>query len=162
MADLYILVGVPACGKSTFCKTMIPEDAWWVSRDAIRYSLLTEYDKYFAKETLVKRTFLDTINAGLAAGHDVYADATHLDHGSRMSTISRVKGYDNLYAIFLNTPFDLCLARNAARTGRERVPDEDMYRMNNKLEIPALYEGFKKIFIVSNDGEDIEEVGEDE
>ena len=48
MAILYLTCGCPGSGKSTWVqKHMNPETDKWVSRDAIRFSLLGEKDDYF-------------------------------------------------------------------------------------------------------------------
>ena len=49
MKRIYILMGTPAAGKSTFLKKI--KNGLIVSRDAIRFSLLKEGEDYFAHET---------------------------------------------------------------------------------------------------------------
>ena len=46
------MVGPPAAGKSYFAKNhLVKDDTWaYVSRDEIRFSIITEEDKYFSKE----------------------------------------------------------------------------------------------------------------
>ena len=50
MSTLYVMCGVPGCGKSTWCKNNVPEDAVYVSRDEVRFSMLKPTDAYFSKE----------------------------------------------------------------------------------------------------------------
>ncbi|AJQ95605.1 AAA family ATPase [Gynuella sunshinyii] len=52
-----------------------------------------------------------------------------------------------------------CLERNAARKGKERIPDVGIKTTYNKLELPEYTEGFDKLFYVSirNDGFDVKE-----
>ena len=52
-----------------------------------------------------------------------------------------------------------CLERNAAREGKDRIPDVGIKATYNKLELPEYSEGFDKLFYVSasNDGFDVKE-----
>ena len=54
MSTVYLLCGVPASGKSTYCKNNVPKDAVYVSRDVIRFSMVKPNEPYFSKEELVK------------------------------------------------------------------------------------------------------------
>lgn len=60
---LFIMVGLPGSGKSTFLKRRAHEFTTSrcgytvVSRDAIRFSLLSDTDDYFAKENEVFKKF---------------------------------------------------------------------------------------------------------
>ena len=61
MPKLMVMVGIPGSGKSTFAKHY-SEDAnnmpiVWISRDEVRYSLISEKDEYFAKEKDVFKVF---------------------------------------------------------------------------------------------------------
>ena len=83
---LYLMVGVPGSGESTYAKNILKDGDIYISRDEIRYSLLTEEDDYFAKENEVIKTFIDNIDKSLVNKEycgDVYADATHLSPKSR-------------------------------------------------------------------------------
>ena len=45
---------------------------------------------------------------------NVFADATHLNFASRNKTISRINvPVDEINIVFLNTPLDICIRRNA-------------------------------------------------
>ena len=50
---LYLMMGVAGSGKSTYAKNILKDGDIYISRDEIRYSLLTEEDDYFAKENEV-------------------------------------------------------------------------------------------------------------
>lgn len=57
-------------------------------------------------------------------------------------------------AIMLDVPFDVCVARNAARPDGRRVPDDNMQRWRRALQgaPPALDEGFVSITVLKGLG----------
>lgn len=92
MNNLYLMVGAPASGKSSYANNFAESSdkpIKVVSRDAIRFSLLDDGAPYFSKEKAVFSKFIKEINEGLDKG-DVIADATHINEVSRMKVISKV------------------------------------------------------------------------
>ena len=147
MSTLYMMVGIPASGKSRFAKTLKGK---YVSRDVIRFSLIKDGDAYFSKENEVFAKFIYEIETGLAAGQDVIVDATHINAGSRHKLLSKIYP-DRTVAIVMDTTFETCLERNAKREGRACVPEDAMYSMYNNFTIPNYDEGFDAIIIVKGD-----------
>lgn len=139
----YIMVGCPGSGKSTYAKKHFPK-ALYVSRDEIRFNLVKEDEEYFSKEDEVFTEFINTINLGLAAGHDVIADATHLNSKSRMKLLGSVdldKTKTEVIAIVMQTPLEICIKRNELRKGtRSYVPINVIKNMYKFFKIPTLEE----------------------
>lgn len=137
---LYVLIGVPGSGKSTWAKKMCDEcGAYWVSRDKIRFSYLKEDDDYFAYEEQVINDFVAEIqNAIYDRFPTIIADATHLTYKSRNQLLSQIylQGYAVVY-VYFNTSLETALERNAQRSGRARVPDSVIERMYNSLTVPT-------------------------
>lgn len=152
MGNLYIMVGIPGCGKSTYAKeTLLKVHPEWkyVSRDEVRYESVTDQAHYFDKESDVYREFCNRIDMYLLRGDTVIADATHLSVGSRRKLINHLKAKpDKMFAVFIDTPFDECMTRNAKRVGITRVPDQSMYNMKRALTPPTHEEGFDTIYRV--------------
>ena len=75
----------------------------------------------------------------MRAGKHVIADATFLNQRSREWFIMNL-GVEprEIHAIVVNTPFEVCMERNAAREGITRVPDSSMYAMKHKFQIPNI------------------------
>ena len=147
MATLYVMCGIPGSGKSTWIKNHTNNEIL-VSRDAIRFDMVKEDESYFSKEDEVWREFIHQINHYLEMGFNVFADATHINTGARRKLLKEIKGNPTLEAIHINTPFSLCLKRNALREGRECVPESAIRRMYSQFEEPSFEEGFETIYTV--------------
>lgn len=132
MTNLFIPVGIPGCGKSTFAATVMSQ-AHVISTDAIRESLGDINDQ--SKNDQVFEKFHDSIRANLELGlpgAQVYADATNLTFKARWNLwkIANESGANAHLIIFTNTI--QAVMRNAKR---ERVvPDDAMTRMTDRYE----------------------------
>ena len=150
---LYIMIGIPASGKTTYAKTHFKKTTY-ISRDIVRLNLLNDYDSYFSKEHEVFTTFISKIQTALNNHENVIADATHLSKGSRLKLFSHLdidKEKTEVIAVVLNTPLDICLERNETRTGREYVPPKIIKEMKASLRIPNFteYNGiFDRIYLI--------------
>ena len=148
---LYLMMGVPGSGKSTYVKNILKYGDIYISRDEIRYSLLTEEDDYFAKENEVIKTFIDNIDKSLVNEEycgDVYADATHLSPKSRAQVLNKLKNKDKVSVIYLDIPLNIILERNAQRKGRALVPENVVRRMYNSIILPTKAEGIEELIVI--------------
>ena len=151
MAELILMCGCPGSGKSTYAKSFKTDKDIYISRDEIRYSLLTEEDDYFAKENEVIKTFIDNIDKSLVNEEycgDVYADATHLSPKSRAQVLNKLKNKDKVSVIYLDIPLNIILERNAQRKGRALVPENVVRRMYNSIILPTKAEGIEELIII--------------
>ena len=127
MNNLYLMVGAPASGKSSYANNFAESNGKpikVVSRDTIRFSLLDDGAPYFSKEKAVFNKFIKEINEGLDNG-DVIADATHINEVSRMKVIKRIDlSKCKVSCIVLLTDELTAIKRNHLREGRARVPDQ--------------------------------------
>ena len=143
MGNLYVMVGCPGSGKSTYAKNNFP-NALYVSRDEIRFSLISENDEYFSKEDEVFRVFINKINEGLRGPLDVIADATHINKKSRAKLFSHLKidkEKTKVIIIVMQTSLDLCIKQNENRKGTKYyVPIEVIKRMFYSFEKPSFNE----------------------
>ena len=151
MSKLYLMVGFPGSGKSTWLKNHRRENDVIVSRDAIRFSMVAEDEEYFSKEKAVFSEFCRQISENLAAGHNVFADATHLTAASRKKLIDNVTGYDSVHAIVMNTSLTEAIKRNDNRTGREFVPRSVIRRMACQFEFPDITENFDNVYEIKGE-----------
>lgn len=152
MATLYLMMGTPGSGKSTFITDHLNGEIW-VSRDHIRFALVKEDEEYFSKEKEVFREFVKEINTALDNGNDVFADATHLNRASRNKLLRAINPKETpiIEVIWIKTPLSECITRNDNRKGtRAFVPRSVIRRMFNQIEKPEFEEGFKTIYIVED------------
>ncbi len=151
---LFMMVGAPGTGKSTFVLNNMKEDFVYISRDEIRYSLLEEGDDYFAKERKVFNEFILRINEAIMWDDypNIIIDATHLTKASRAKVLKRLTTVDEIRAMVMTTPLEVALERNAKREGRTRVPDDVIKSMYNSFELPTKEEGFDSIAYINENG----------
>lgn len=161
MSHLIIMSGIQGSGKTTFAKQMVKNDnsIIRVSRDEIRFSLISSADKYFSKEKEVKQIFLSQIRENLIKEKTVIADATHTTPRARQYLLSGIGFHPTqITVVWFNVPLEICLERNALRSGRERIPDtviSDMFYTQRKPD-KNLERYINRIFIINENNEVIE------
>lgn len=155
---LYLLMGCPGSGKSTWIRNHLNDSSICISRDRIRFSMVAEDEEYFSKEKEVFKRFVNEINYALADGFDVFVDATHLNKASRNKILCSIssKFVSEINVIWIKTSLEECLKRNDNRIGtRSFVPKNAIHRMFYQIEKPEFEEGFDTIYIVE-DGQPIQ------
>lgn len=154
---LFLMMGCPGSGKSTFLKENINifNSPKIISRDKIRFSLLKEGDAYFSKEDEVFRRFINDINNSLNRGYgDTIVDATHINSGSRLKLLRNIQAsYDEAIVIWIKVPLQVALERNQSRGGIELVPEDAIRRMYGSLTKPTKEEGIDKLWTVVENGD---------
>jgi len=147
--EIILLSGIPASGKSTYIQSHLKSGEKVISRDKVRFSLVKPEDKYFSKEKEVFNTFVQLIKESFDDENitTVYADATHINEGSRLKLINALKLFIekndiSLGCIYFDTSLETCLERNKEREGRSKVPEKDIENMYNRFTVPTLDEGF--------------------
>ena len=153
---VYVLSGPPGSGKSTWVRNNITPGSEWISRDNVRFSIVSEGEEYFSHEDEVFDTFIAYINQTLENPdiHTIYVDATHLNQRSRNKTLRRVRkdNIDELNCVCFMTPIEVWQARNSLRTGRSKVPVRAINNMVNSFAVPTADEGFTHVYKVDAEG----------
>lgn len=150
MAALYVMVGIPGSGKSTWIQKYLPNTIS-VSSDDIREQLFGDAADQRHPE-LVFDEYYRRINQALEKGMNVVADATNTTYKARANIFKRVHIPEGtlVLAVHLDTPLEVARKRNANRS--RVVPDEVLIRMQNQLDKCPLQrnEGFDKVFRIKS------------
>lgn len=145
MNYLIMFCGIPGSGKSTEARRMAGSltsrgiTVEHISRDELRFSMISNESEYFSKEKEVFSKFVEKMNNSLNKNDCTIIDATHISEVSRAKILRRVEDPTNvrLLVLYLTTPIDVCKQQNNLRTGRERVPHEAIERMAEQFETPT-------------------------
>lgn len=153
MKKVFVMCGFPGSGKSTWVRNNFHKLGLTtiVSRDDIRFMLVSENEEYFSKEKKVFDIFIEKSKEGIKAFDNVIIDATHINEASRRKLINALgdslKDVE-LNAVVIKTPLELALERNEQRKGtRSYVPREVIRRMCYQFRMPTFEEGFDKIYV---------------
>ena len=150
-SKLYLMMGAPGSGKSTYLKRRFLQPPVVVSRDEIRFSMVSENEEYFSKEKEVFREYIEQIRTEIKFNEEVFADATHLNEGSRAKVLWAL-GSDlinvEVNIIWVRVPLEVAITQNELRTGtRAYVPQSVIRRMYSQATMPTKEEGFEHIYI---------------
>ncbi len=156
MSKLYMMMGAPGCGKTTFAKQNFPNKVKYISRDEIRYDILKDGEDYFSHEKEVYNKFVDEIAAALNEGEGlVIADQTSLNTAARSKLLNALKerrAYpDKVIVIYINRPLKQILEFNNKRTGREKVPEDAIKRMYYSIDLPKGFQGIDELHIYNTE-----------
>lgn len=131
MSELIILVGYPASGKSTWTRENIG-DHMVVSKDMMGSNKVKQQARQLEQH--------------LSAGENVILDNTNLSIDERAQAIPIAKKYGaKVVCVWVTTPFEECMGRNAKREGKAKVPAVAMYGMRKRFNTPSLAEGIDEI-----------------
>lgn len=137
MSELIVMVGLQAAGKSTWVREHLAVTHLVVSKDA--------WPNARRKESRQQRMVGDA----LAAGHDVVVDNTNPSLADRAPLLALARAHGvRARAVFLDVPFEVCLRRNAVRSGRAAVPVVGLYDVRKRLVPPTTAEGFDTVEVV--------------
>lgn len=136
---LIITVGLPGCGKSTWAKKVIERDrkvghkTVRINRDLFRTMLhFDEWSEENERLTVAARNA--TLNTLLQQPITVICDDTNLSPKVRaeLTAIATRHGHAVITKSFLDVPLDVCIDRDAQRTGKARVGSKVILDMYNK------------------------------
>jgi AAA domain len=135
--EIVVLMGLPGAGKTTFFQQRFAATHAHVSRDK------------FPNNRDPSRRQAILIAEALNAGKPVVVDNTNASRGERAAIFAearrrgvRVIGY------WFDCPPRECLARNAGREGRARIPAVGIFATAKRFEAPIPDEGFAALHVV--------------
>lgn len=152
MHELIMLVGLPGCGKTTWAKNYQKDkDVAIFSSDDIREELKLGYtpqdhEKVFS--TLNKRL------KECLKNKDCIYDATNLNYKHRMNFLKQLDVDVKKTCYVFACPVASCKRRNKQRDAV--VPEEAYPRMLKSFYVPAYFEGWDEINVVSFPEDDVD------
>lgn len=151
MPKLYMLIGVPGSGKSTWISNQEwSKDCSIVSSDnLIEYrakQLGKTYNEIFSDYIGTATKLMDDqVLDAMANSVDIIWDQTNTSVKSRKAKLAKLKDYEKIAVVFTTPPVDELNRRLASRPGKA-IPTDVMTRMIAGLEMPTEAEGFKEIW----------------
>jgi predicted kinase len=151
MSKVYVLVGVPGAGKSTWVANQLwAKDCVYVSSDQLIEEEAARQDKTYNdifKGYVNTAVFLmlEQVVAAREAGKDIIWDQTSVSVKSRKKKFSMLPDYEHIAVVFDTPPASELMRRLASRPGKD-IPWEIVSSMINNFEMPSEEEGFKEVW----------------
>lgn len=153
MPKVYMLIGVPGSGKSTWVAgqpwskncSVVSSDRY-IDEEAAR--LGKTYNEVFNDYIKIATRLMENhVLAAQANGRDIIWDQTNISAKSRKAKLEKLWDYEKV-AVFFRTPERSVLdGRLQSRPGKV-IPSHVMQSMISGLEEPTLEEGFSEIIFV--------------
>jgi predicted kinase len=155
MNKLYLLVGVPGSGKSTW----VDEQEWahecaYISTDKYVEEFANNMGKTYSevfKEVMPKCVdyMVGDVIRAREAGQDIIWDQTSTTLYSRLKKIRMLPEYYAIAVVFVTPePADLVMRLDSRVESGKIIPDHVVQDMINNFEYPTEEEGFKEIWYV--------------
>jgi len=153
MSKLYMLIGVPGVGKSTWLASQDwAKDIPVVSSDRFIDDHAEKegktYNEVFKDYAPIAMRLMDNqVLICKANGTDVIWDQTNTSAKSRAKKLAVLEGYEKIAVVFRTPEKEEHNRRLASRPGKV-IPENVMRSMINNFEMPTEEEGFKEIWYV--------------
>lgn len=150
MPKLYMLIGVPGSGKSTWLKYMgLDRETVLSTDDKIEAAAAAQgktYNDVFKAEIAAaeKQMYKDAAEA-FAADRTVIWDQTNITAKTRKKKLAIVPEHYDVVAVYFATPDDTELNRRLANRPGKTIPANIVMGMKSQLEEPTHDEGFVEI-----------------
>ncbi|MFP2929582.1 AAA family ATPase [Pyxidicoccus sp. 3LG] len=136
--ELVVFIGLQGSGKSGFFKQRFADTHVLVSKDLWPHAR--------RKEARQQRY----ISEALAAGRSVVVDNTNPSPEVRAPLVALGREHGaHVVGYYFASNLEQCLARNAGRQGRARVPEVGLFATAKLLRRPTAAEGFDALYFVT-------------
>lgn len=156
MPKLYMLIGVPGAGKSTWTANFIKgknTDVVIASSDifidiAAKVAGKTYNDVFKDTIKMAEKSMYEMVMAAVKGDNDIIWDQTNLNRKNRAKKLIMIPDHYEKIAVYFPVPDDLD-QRLASRPGKT-IPYHIMKSMIENAEYPQHDEGFNRIILFSN------------
>jgi predicted kinase len=155
----YILIGLPASGKSTY-REECHGNRMVISTDDIIEDIADRYgfnynDIFKSAFKFAEQVFWDDFKVAIEDGEDIIIDRTNLSVKSRSKFLSRLieNNYEVTAVIFPTPELSEWNRRLDSRPGKT-IPADVLENMMASFEVPTLEEGFIEVFVMGDDDND--------
>ncbi len=132
--EVVVMCGLPGCGKTTFCRERLFPNYLYISLDRLR----------------TRSAEAELFAFALRRRKSCVIDNTNINEAERARYIKAAKEAGaRVIAYWFKPEVDACLARNALREGRERIPDCAIRDKASRFSAPQAAEGFDEIHMVT-------------
>lgn len=151
MPKVYMLIGVPGSGKSTWISNQEwAKDIPVVSSDRFIDAHAAKegktYNEVFDEYVKIATKLMDNqVEICKANNTDIIWDQTNTSVKSRKAKLEKLAGYEKIAVVF-RTPEKAELDRRLAQRVGKSIPDAVMKSMIDSLVMPTEEEGFKEIW----------------
>lgn len=131
--EVIVMIGIPASGKTTFCRDRFFPNKVYISLDQLRSRKL-ESELFFWCMRNRKSCVIDNTNV-------------NPQERARYIPLARISGARVIGYCF-RPDYESCIERNAQRNGRARVPEVGMRQRHRAFSLPSKDEGFDELYDV--------------
>lgn len=139
---LYMLVGVPGCGKSTWAAKMASDSLHHYSSDAIRAEIAGDENSQ-DKNHIVFQEMNKRILSDLKAGYSCIYDATNMNRKRRMNFLKNIPAGVHKSCVMFLTPPQTVIERDDKRS--RSVGASVIDKFLRSFNCPYWYEGWDEI-----------------
>jgi predicted kinase len=155
MTKVYMLVGVPGSGKSTWVANQKFEDAIIASSDAYIDTVAAKagktYNEIFSQAIGYAQKFCDSqVQTAINLDKTLIWDQTNTTAKGRKIKLGRLPKEWVKVCVFFPTPDAAELQRRLDSRVGKSIPKDVMASMIQHLEMPQLSEGFDEIIMLDN------------
>jgi predicted kinase len=151
MSRVYVLVGVPGAGKSTWVENQLwAKDCVYVSSDKLveeeaerQGKSYNDVFKDYINEAIA--LMLDQVITARDEGRDIIWDQTSVSVKSRKKKFQVLPDYEHIAVVF-ETPDRAELEKRLASRPGKSIPWEIVDSMISNFEMPSEEEGFKEVW----------------
>ena len=134
--DCVIFIGLQGVGKSTFYQQQFSKTHLRLNLDMLNKSRW--------REDILLKAFVE-------AKQSFVVDNTNPTITAREKYISLAKQkHFKVVAYYFDVPFELALAQNNQRIGKECIPEQGLRSVFMSMQKPSQEEGFDEIYVITN------------